>query len=265
MFHHDQINEAYSVIWNHTFSPNFLNEFRANVAGWNWNEVASNPQQPVGLPLDSIDQIGSLGLNGNNSIQPFGAAIGSILNQWTGTIKDVATKIAGRHSIKFGGDVTRLFYLNECTGCGVPSYNFFNLWDFLNDAPQRENGNFNPIPAFRPSTNRTTGKISGAYSSRTTSKFEENLTLNLGLRYSYFGSLSDTQNNLFMAFPGAGSNFLTGLRFVRRNTWTPQQNNFGPADRFCLESRFIQGQTRAPRRLWLELQPGRNRDFGECQ
>ncbi|MBV9267375.1 MAG: carboxypeptidase regulatory-like domain-containing protein, partial [Acidobacteriaceae bacterium] len=142
LFHHNQINEAFSVVWNHTFSPTVLNEFRTNLAGWHWNEISSNPQQPVGLPLDNIDQIGSL--TGPSAIQPFGAAIGSILNQWTGTIKDVATQIAGRHSIKYGFDVTRLFYLNECTGCGIPNYNFFNLWDFLNDAPHKESGNFNP-------------------------------------------------------------------------------------------------------------------------
>ena len=34
LFHHDQINDAFSVIWDHTFSPTFLNEARANAAGW---------------------------------------------------------------------------------------------------------------------------------------------------------------------------------------------------------------------------------------
>ena len=28
LFHHDQINDAFSAIWNHTFSSSFLNEFR---------------------------------------------------------------------------------------------------------------------------------------------------------------------------------------------------------------------------------------------
>jgi len=47
-------------------------------------------------------------------------------------------RFIGRHTIKFGGEATRLFYLNECVGCGVPNYNFFNMWDFLNDAPHTE-------------------------------------------------------------------------------------------------------------------------------
>jgi hypothetical protein len=221
-FHHNQINEAYSVVWNHTFSANLLNEFRANLAGWNWNEINSNPQQPVGLPLDSIQQIGNI------SIQPFGAAIGSILNQRTATIKDVATKVSGRHTIKFGGDVTRLFYLNECTGCGVPSYQFFNIWDFLNDAPQQESGGFNPhtgVPTIEKQSDRE--NLWGLFV-QDDFKIRKNLTLNLGLRWSYFGALSDTQGNLYAAFPGSGSSYLTGLSVRPANTWTPQKGNFGP-------------------------------------
>src|SRR5206468_12781035 len=50
---------------------------------------------------------------------------------------------------------TTLFrsYLQNCTGCGVPNYNFFNLWDFLNDAPHNEGGGFDPTTGF-PTTIR---------------------------------------------------------------------------------------------------------------
>ena len=122
-----------------------------NAAGWRWNEIASNPQAPVGLPTDTIGQVGSL--TGNTNINQFGPNVGSILNQWTYTDKDVATKIVRNHTIKFGGEVTRLFYLQECAGCGVPNYAFFNIWDFLNDAPHSENTNFNPQTGF-PTTLR---------------------------------------------------------------------------------------------------------------
>jgi hypothetical protein len=37
VFHHNQINDALSAIWDHTFSPTLLNEFRVNAAGWRWN------------------------------------------------------------------------------------------------------------------------------------------------------------------------------------------------------------------------------------
>ena len=221
-FHHSQINEAFSGIWNHTFSPTLVNEARVNAAGWRWNEINSNPQSPVGLPSDFIGNIGSISPNS------FGPNVGSILNQWTYSIKDVATKIMGRHTIKFGGELTRLFYLNECAGCGVPNYNFFNLWDFLNDAPHHEGGGFNPSTG-SPTTLRQDDRTNiWGFFVQDDFKLRRNLTLNLGLRYSYFGPLSAKQGNMFVAIPGAGSNYLTGLTVRKGNSWNAQKDNFGP-------------------------------------
>jgi len=224
VFHHSQINEAFSAIWDHTFSPTFLNEARGNAASWRWNEIGSNPQAPVGFPQDNIGQ------TGNISVNSFGPNVGSILNQWTYTFKDVATKIYGRHSIKFGGEITRLFYLqnNPSDGNGVPSYNFFNIWDFLNDAPQREQANFNPVTGL-PTTLRQDDRqdIWGLFI-QDDFKIRSNLTLSVGLRWSYFGPLSSKEGNLFTAVPGAGPNFLTGLTVQRRNSWNAQKDNFGP-------------------------------------
>jgi hypothetical protein len=225
-FHHDQINEAYSAIWNHTFSSSLLNEFRVNAAGWHWNEVTSNPQSPVGLPAARIDQEGSL-VN-DTAIQAFGPNVGSILNQWTYSYKDVATKVSGRHTIKFGGDVTRLFYLQDCAGCGVPSYNFFNIWDFLNDAPHTESGGFNPSTGF-PTTIRQDDRsdIWGLFV-QDDFKLRRNLTINAGLRWSYFGPLSSKEGNMLAAIPGQGAAFLTGLTVRKGNSWNAQKDNFGP-------------------------------------
>src|SRR6266404_2134801 len=228
LFHHSQINQAFSAIWDRTISSTFLNEFRANAAGWRWNEVSSNSQSPVGLPTDRIGDIGSLtGANGT-AIQSFGPNVGSILNQWTYSVKDVATKIIGRHTVKFGGDLTRLLYLQDCAGCAVPSYTFFNVWDFLNDAPHTESGNFDP----------NTGAVSTIRQDQRESiwglfvqddfKLRRNLTINVGLRYSYFGPLTSKEGNMFVATPGAGANALTGLVVQPGHSWNAQKNNFGP-------------------------------------
>jgi hypothetical protein len=221
-FHHSQINDAFSLIWNHTFSPTFLNEARVNAAGWRWNEVADNPQSPVGLPSDSFVQIGSINL------ESFGPNVGSILNQWTYTYKDVATKIIGRHTIKFGGDLTRLSYLQECAGCAVPSYTFYNIWDFLNDAPESEFMQVNPNTG-APTTIRQDDRtnIWGIFAQDDV-KVRRNLTLNLGLRYSYFGPLSSKEGNMLVATPGAGSAYLTGLTVHKGNSWNAQKDNIGP-------------------------------------
>ena len=222
VFHHNQINNALSAIWDRTFSSSFLNEFRVNAAGWRWNEVNSNPQSPVGFPSDNIETTGDITLNS------FGPNVGSILDQWTYGFKDVVTKIYGRHTIKFGGEVTRLLYLQQCTGCGVPSYRFFNIWDFLNDAPHQENGNFDPTTG-SPTTIRQDDRenILGFFA-QDDLKVRPNLTINIGLRWSYFGPLYAKQNDMFRAVPGAGADFLTGLVVQRDNSWNTQKNNFGP-------------------------------------
>jgi hypothetical protein len=224
LFNHAQVNQAMSVIYNHTFSPNFLNEARANVAGWRWNEITSNPQSPVGLPQDNITFFGPS--NGAN-INQFGPNVGSIITQWTYGYKDVATKIAGKHTVKFGGDFTKLYYLSN--PIGRPSYNFYNIWDFLNDAPSVENGGFSPITGL-PATSRSDDRenLFGAFI-QDDWKVLPNLTLHAGLRYSYFGSLYNKQNNIPIAHFGAGSATYTGLNVTTGgNLWNPQKGNVGP-------------------------------------
>jgi hypothetical protein len=222
IFHHNQINNAFSGIWDHTFSSNFLNELRFNAAGWRWNEITANPQAPVGFPSDQFGQTGSI------TLASFGPNVGSILDQWTYTGKDVATRIYGRHTIKFGGEVTRLFYLQECPGCGVPSYQFFNIWDFLNDAPHEESSNFNPQTGIPTTIRQDQRENLGAMFVQDDFRLHSNLTLNLGMRWSYFGPLYTKQGDSFTATPGPGSDFLTSLAVHRGDSWNPQQGNFGP-------------------------------------
>jgi hypothetical protein len=221
LFHHNQINDAFSVIWNHTFSPTFLNEARANAAGWRWNEITDNPQQPVGLADASIFQTGNVTLN------QFGSALGSDLNQWTYGYKDVATKIVGGHTIKFGGDLTGLHYLSN--PIGRPNYGFYNIWDFLNDAPYQETGSFNTVTGFPGGTRQDYREyLFGAFV-QDDWKVRPNLTLHAGVRYSYFAPLYTKQNNLSTVVLGTGAATFTGMKVrLGGDLWTPQKFNLGP-------------------------------------
>jgi len=223
IYSRNEINDAFSVIYNHTFSSNFLNEARANAAGYRWNEINSNPQAPFGLPNASVvDVAPSAGLAAS-----FGSQLPSILNQWTFGYKDVATKIVGQHTIKFGGDYTRLQYLSY--NINRPNYSFYNIWDFLNDAPSAETGGFNPVTG-APATERSDDRevLFGAFV-QDDWKALPTLTLHAGLRYSYFGPLYNKQNNLSIAYFGSGTAAYTGLTVHQGgNLWQPQKDNFGP-------------------------------------
>jgi hypothetical protein len=238
IFHHSQINDAFSLIWDHTFSPTFLNELRANAAGWRWNEIGTNPQSPVGFPTDSIATTGGVTINS------FGPNVGSILDQWTYTFKDVATKIYGRHTIKFGGEGTRLFYLQNNPSNGVPVYSFFNLWDFLNDAPKSEGDcchTFDPHTGLPTTARQDQRENLMGYFVQDDFKVRSNLTVTLGLRWSYFGPLYAKQSDMYVATPGAGSDYLTGLVVRKGDSWNPQKDNFGPQIGFAWSPRSFLG------------------------
>ena len=221
LFHHEQTNDAFAVIWNHIFSPTFLNEARANAAGWRYNELQSNPQAPFGLPQDAVTQIGTI------NVGDFGVSAPNHLDQWTYGYKDVATKVLRAQTLKFGIDYTRLSFLND--PIGAPNYTFYNLWDFVNDAPEAEGGPFQAatgIPGGYRNDNRE--NMLGVFF-QDDWKVKPNLTVSAGLRYSYFGPLTDKQNHMGVLSFGSGSGLLTGINIrTGIGAWTAQKLNFGP-------------------------------------
>jgi hypothetical protein len=221
IFHHSQVNNAFSLIWNHTFSPSFLNEARANAAGWRYNELASNPQAPFGLPQAFVTQTGSI------TIGSLSVGTPNDDNQWTYSYKDVATKVLSAHTFKAGFELTRLYYLND--PIGAPNYTFYNLWDFMNDAPEAEGGPFQATTGF-PGGYRNDNRedIWGLFV-QDNWKVRTDLTLTAGLRYSYFGPMDDKDNHMGVLTFGTGSTLLSAMTLrTGINAWSAQTLNFGP-------------------------------------
>jgi hypothetical protein len=241
LFHHTVINEAETFLWTRTFSPTLLNEARVNAAGWRWKDLDNNPNGPWGLPVinffnlnapvdeNNIGQgFGTAGVNG------FGIGAPGTFDQWTYAVKDVLTKVHGSHTIKLGGEVTRLTFVDNAPWNARPTYFFHNMWDFLNEAPAWEQATFNPVTGVPTDFRKDTRSNLYGFFAQDDIKLKPNLTVNLGLRWDYNGPISEKNNNLGVVVLGSGADTLTGMR-VRKggNLYNSSKTDFGPQAGFA--------------------------------
>ena len=167
--------------------------------------------------------------------------------------------VHGSQTWKFGGEATRLYYLND--PIGAPNYTFYNIWDFLNDAPEAEGGPFQATTGFPGGFRNDNRQTIWGFFFQDNWKARPNLTLTAGLRYSYFGPLSDKDNNMGVLRFGSGSSFLTGITIKPGiNAWNAQKLNFGPQVGFNWAPNYYNGKVVIRGGYRPELQPG-----ADCQ
>lgn len=229
IFYHNALNYSTGVLYNHVFSSSMLNEARADMAGWKWNELADNPQSPLGLPNDFIQLNNGVSFS-NVSPEGFGPSIGSIFDQWTLNFKDVVSKVYRSHNLKFGGQYTRLAYLDSATWAASQNFYFNNYWDFLNDAPTTEAvSGANPLTGVPTMSRKDDRQYIPALFVQDDWKVKPNLTLNLGIRWEYFAGMTEKNGNNPRLNLGTGSNMFTNLAIVLHQAQVDaQKGNFGP-------------------------------------
>ena len=238
LLYNDSINDAFTVLYDRTFSPTLLNEARASASGYRYNNIATNPQDPLGLPQDSF-----IGVSPSAEPNAFGPSSPGVFNQWTYTYQDILTKNRGRQNLKAGATLNHIEFLDENIGNARPAFSFESLWDFVNDAPYSESGNFNPVTGV-PALNRQDLRenLFGAFV-QDDFKLSSSLTVNAGLRWNYFGPLFSKENNLSVVTPGQGAALLTGLSLVQGgNLYTVQKGNFSPQLGFAWSPSAYQGK-----------------------
>ncbi len=223
LWHHTATNHAETALWNRTLSATMINEARFGVSGWYWNEVTSNPQEPWGLPIDSTDCFAAVCLNS------WGAPGPSIFDQKTYNIRDTLSKVQNSHLLKFGADIYYEQDDDEAPWAARPSYNFRNLWDFVNDAPYHEFAIFDPQTGQPTSVKKDIRSDIYAFFVQDDYKMRPNLTLNLGLRWEYFGPIHEAKNAVSNVVLGSAPDPLTNLRLkVGGNLYSSSKNNWGP-------------------------------------
>ena len=228
LFNSQVTNRAMTALWDHTFSPTLVNEARVNAAGWINKDLADNPNGPFGLPQISFNLDGSIS-TGNNGLQGYGIGSFNGFDQWTYAAKDVLTKVHGAHTLKMGGEFTRLLSVDAPFWADRPSYTFNNIWDFLNDAPVSASVQSDPqtgVPSALRKDLRS--NIIGLFF-QDNWKVKSNLTITAGIRWEYFGPISEKNGKLATVVLGQGANVFTNLR-VRTggSLYDASSNNFGP-------------------------------------
>ncbi|MDE3201468.1 MAG: TonB-dependent receptor [Acidobacteriota bacterium] len=229
IFYHNALNYSTGLLYNHIFSPTLLNEARADMAGWKWNELKDNPQSPLGLPNDNIALYDRTSFS-NMTPAGFGPSIGSIFDQWTLNFKDVVTKVYKTHNLKFGAQYTRLAYLDSATWAASENFYFNNYWDFLNDAPSAETiSGADPKTGAPTMSRKDDRQYIPAFFVQDDWKVKQNLTLNIGLRWEYYGGMTEKKGNNPRVNLGAGSAKFTDLAIVLGKPQVDAQKwNFGP-------------------------------------
>ncbi|MGH9962740.1 MAG: TonB-dependent receptor domain-containing protein, partial [Pyrinomonadaceae bacterium] len=201
-----RFNTAGALLWNHTLSPTTLNEARFNVTRWYFNEIESNEGFRWGIPRASVGDFLPF-------IQwTFGSP--GIFYQTSYNFRNILSKVAGSHGLKFGGEIAREQNNDTSAGGARPDYFFTNLWNFANDAPTRESANFDLKTGLRTDLKKYIRASTYSLFAQDDWKVRPNLTLNLGLRWEYFAPIREKFGSLGTLILGEGQNALTGARFV---------------------------------------------------
>lgn len=249
----DRLNLMGAIVWTRTLSSTMVNEARFNVSRWKFDELASNPNIPWGIPPATISF-------GNISIG-YGAPGPGIFGQTTYNYRDTLTKVVGSHSLKFGLDIAKE-QNNDVVGWSArPQFDFGNVWNFANDAPIDESGGgFDPRTGQPTSLRKYIRTFTYAGFVQDDWKVRPNLTLNLGLRWDYYSPIEEKFGNISNVLLGGGASTLTSARIVTGGQqWRPNKNNwapqfgfaYNPAQRLVIRGGFGIGYNRVPQSVLL--------------
>jgi Carboxypeptidase regulatory-like domain len=186
--------------WTHTFSTNLLNDAAFTLV----RAVGSNPATAHNQDLPNVN------ITGGSSYSQWGPA-GWVHENFNW--HDVLTWTHGKHTLSGGVDIDRHHDDDDFTyGLLRPTFGFANLIDFAQDFPYSQSG-----PALLVSTSSLASNLYqicrwlylGAYA-QDDWKVTNRITLNLGLRYDYFGHWGNFHNSTTpqpLFTPGTGSDF----------------------------------------------------------
>ncbi len=219
-------NSAATLIYIHTFSPNWINELRANATRFADNALSDGGNTVnYGIPYDNVQDYPlslQYGVYATNTT-PANFA------ENTYEVRDTVSHTFGSHVIRAGYE-TRFEQDNDnLYGYERPTYAFDGLWSFANDASVYEAVAANPATGGPAISQRYFRSQNYAAFVQHDWKVSPNLTLNTGLRWEEFTPLDNKGSQINYPILGPPGSELSGMKLILHNhLWGFQHNNWGP-------------------------------------
>lgn len=220
----ERLSYALGFIYTRNLSNTMLNEARINLTRWGFDEVSTNPDANYGLPRIEIEAIGGDRLR-------FGARRGQntpgLINERQLDFRDTLSMVTGNHVLKFGAEYRIDFNSNAEIGFARPFYTFLQQWNFANGTPIY----FEIATDLtgKPARNNAKFRTSElAFFVQDDWKFRPNLTLNLGLRWTYFSPITATEGVIGNLIPEANGGLAGAVIDTDKTLYDSDWNNFGP-------------------------------------
>lgn len=218
-----------NINYTRVFTPTTLNEFRVGVTRWS------------GIYTDPFHKdVPELVITGLGTVRDVNTFPGG----WFPTeyvMRNMVSTIKGTHGLKFGGDLRRAHNNLWHTRYFLPAYTFASVLDFIDDEPSEMRRTVDPRTG-EPISTRVDQRIwEGDLFLQDDWKVRRNLTLNIGLRYDYFGPYTDSHNRLRDFLPGSGSTIgqqiASGKVDVVPTSWKTDRLNVAPRFGFAWDIR----------------------------
>ena len=224
-----------NLVYSRTISASALNEFRVAVTRFIGHYCAPNdPKNPIGggiaCPGMLNTQVPGINITGVGTVRDVNVFPGGFFPTEY-QMKDTFSMIHGSHAIKVGGELRRAINILWHTSSYVPVYTFASVLDFVDDEPLQMTRTVNPRTG-EPTTTRADMLIwEGSAFVQDDWKVRRNLTINLGMRYDYFGPYTDTHQRFRNFIAGSGSytdGLINGKVDVADKGWQTDTLNFSP-------------------------------------
>ena len=212
------------LTYNRTISSTLFNEARVNFTRFAFDEVKSSSNTNFGIPRIEIETLPFARIKFG---APWSETTPGIFAENTFEVRDTLRKSAGNHGLSFGGEWRQEQDNNNLIGGARPLFTFGGLFNFANSTPLFYQINADPRTGGPPKAQRFFRNNNYAFFAQDDWKVKPNFTLNLGMRWEYFGPLTEKEgriSNLVL-----GPNGLTDARIVVSDRlYPPDKNNFAP-------------------------------------